>query len=118
MFQQFMGNIQELYDDVGSFFNDLLTKENISDIVKATSSPSRSTSTPSTGGTGTSQSPMFDFEQDGFSDTFMREMEQEHNQRKAVRAVDFNTINDEWVKRLQGIAFKRPYSYEEALSDE
>ena len=34
MFQQFMGIIKDSYDDVGGFFDDLLTKDTISDIIK------------------------------------------------------------------------------------
>jgi hypothetical protein len=110
MFQQFMGAIKEAYDDVGGFFDDLLTKETISDIIKV-------------GATGVSEygkqvsssdskGPMVDFDMtkdDNKNKDFINTLEQDYKQSKAVRAVDYKTINDEWINRLRGIATKTPY---------
>lgn len=113
MFQQFMGTIADSYDDVGGFFDDLLTKDTISDIIKvgatgATAYGKRAASDANRG-------PMVDFD-DTMTDVEKEEekklqisIQPESKQNKVVESVNYRTINDEWINRLRGIATKTPY---------
>jgi hypothetical protein len=109
MFQEFMGSIKEMYDDVGNFFDDLLTKDTLSDIIKSTAETTKKESSTSS----KSDSPMLDFEELKIKDPLLADLEEEFQKKKTPKAVDYRTINDEWIQRLKGIATNNPYYKQE-----
>ena len=119
MFEDFMGTISESYDDVSSFFDDLLTEESISDIMEFGSSilsdeesSTRKVLTSSTSSSpAVSGSPMLDFSDmsSNADDGLMRDLSEKNKREQAITSVDYRTINDEWINRLRGIATNSPY---------
>lgn len=102
-----MGDILDAYDDVDSFFNDLIGDVDILDIVKDVGGELLS---PSSG----EDTSIDGIDIDDSSNTpkgVMSEAEDQIKKSQAIKSVDPRNIENEWIERLRAISKGQVYNY-------